>query len=431
MLGKFAIEAFLFGMVSAAALPLGALIAGIWTPRQKITAFMMAFGAGAILAVIALDLMANVLTRGDFYPLAIGCILGGLLFAAFNKFINNRGGFLRKAATTINFLKDEKVKKFEKIFKEMSRVQLFEKLPPEEIHTLLPYISHRNFQKGDILIRQGEAGDSLFIIDKGTVDIIDDRNSSKKIATLDEGDVLGEMALVTGEPRSVTAAAVSDVKVWIILKEHFDYILQNSPKLADAVKKLVNTRIDDLHQKETIVSGVAEAWAKQAVKNIDAKLAMPTEDEIKAAVESQRGKPLAIWFGSLVDGIPESLVIGSSLLDKSFSLSLVAGLFISNFPEAFSSSAEMRRQNYSFRTIFWLWGGIMILSGITAYLGNIFFINASTFLFAVVQGLAAGAMLTMVTETMLPEAYYKGGTITGLSTLMGFLATVFFKTFEY
>lgn len=431
MFGKFALEAFLFGMVSASALPIGALIASIWVPRQKVTAFMMAFGAGAILAVISLDLMANVVTRGDFYPLALGCIIGAMLFVGFNKFINNRGGFLRKAATTINFLKDEKVKRFEKIFKEMSRVQLFEKLPPEEIHALLPYISHRNIQKGDILIRQGAAGDSLFIIDEGTVDIIDDRNNSKKISTLTKGDVLGEMALVTGEPRSVTAVAVSDVKVWIILKEHFDRILQNSPKLADAVKKLVNTRIDDLHQKETIVSGVADAWARQAVKNIDTKLAMPTEDEIKAAMATKRGNPLAVWFGCLIDGIPESLVIGSSLLDKSFSLSLVAGLFISNFPEAFSSSAEMRRQNYSFRRIFWLWGGIMILSGITAFLGNIFFVNASTFLFAVVQGLAAGAMLTMVTETMLPEAYYKGGTITGISTLLGFLATVFFKTFEY
>ena len=165
MFGRFAMEAFLFGIVSAAALPLGAIIASIWRPKQKITAFMMAFGAGAILAVISLDLMANVVTRGDFYPLAIGCILGGLLFMAFNKFINNRGGFLRKAATTIDFLKDEKVKKFEKIFQKMSRVQLFEKLPPEEIQVMLPYISHRSFQKGDILIRQGAAGDSLFIID--------------------------------------------------------------------------------------------------------------------------------------------------------------------------------------------------------------------------------------------------------------------------
>ncbi|MBN1384209.1 MAG: cyclic nucleotide-binding domain-containing protein [Elusimicrobia bacterium] len=431
MLGKFAIEAFLFGMVSAAALPLGALISGIWTPKQKITAFMMAFGAGAIIAVIALDLMANVVTRGDFYPLAIGCITGGILFVCFNKFINARGGFLRKAATTINFLKDEKVKKFEKIFKEMSRVQLFGKLPPEEIQVLLPYISGKDFKKGDVLIKQGTAGDSLFIIDEGTIDIIDDKNNSKKIATLAQGDVLGEMALVTGEPRSVTAVAVSDVKTWLILKEHFDYILQNSPKLAEAVKKLVHTRIDDLHQKETIVSHEAVAWANKAVKNIDTKLAMPTEDEIKKAMEAQKGKPLSIWFGCLVDGIPESLVIGSSLLDKSFSLSLVAGLFISNFPEAFSSSAEMHRQKYSFRKVFWLWSGIMILSGVSAYLGNIFFVNVSPFMFAMIQGLAAGAMLAMVTETMLPEAYYKGGTITGISTLLGLLATVFFKTFEY
>ena len=76
-----------------------------------------------------------------------------------------------------------------------------------------------------------------------------------------------------------------------------------------------------------------------------------------------------------------------------------------------------------------MWTSIMIITGIGAFLGNIFFDGAPGFLFAIVEGVAAGAMLTMIAETMLPEAYHKGGSVTGFSTLLGFLTALLFKTF--
>lgn len=72
----------------------------------------------------------------------------------------------------------------------------------------------------------------------------------------------------------------------------------------------------------------------------------------------------------------------------------------------------------------------MILTGIGAALGNVFFTDAEPSLFALVQGIAAGAMLSMIAQTMLPEAYLKGGSIIGFSTLLGFLAAIFLKTLE-
>jgi zinc transporter ZupT len=87
-------------------------------------------------------------------------------------------------------------------------------------------------------------------------------------------------------------------------------------------------------------------------------------------------------------------------------------------------------KKYSRKKIFSMWISLMILTGIGAFLGNIFFVEAPPFIFAFANGMAAGAMLTMITETMLPEAFYKGGAITGFSTLMGFLAAIFFKTLE-
>lgn len=431
MTGNISTDAFMWGLISAATLPLGALLSFIWKPKSKIIAAMMAFGGGALLSALTIDLVAESLKKGEFFPLSIGCIAGGFLYIGLNMVVNSKGGFLRKAATSINYLKRKKIKSFERLSDKLGKVPLFNMLPPEEIQSLLPYISNRTYQKGSVLITQGEPGDSLFIIEKGNVDIIDEKNNSQKIATLKENDVVGEMALVTGEPRSATARAASDTKVWIVLKEHFDKLIQTSPVMAAEVKNIVSSRIGELKSKNAIDTKKAEEWSEKAIKNISQQVLVPTETEIKEAAAEHSGAPLAIWIGILLDGIPESLVIGTSLLNKStMSISLIAGLFLSNFPEALSSSVGMKQQNYSKTKIFWMWASLMIITGIGAYCGNAFFADAPHFLFALIEGTAAGAMLTMIAETMLPEAFHKGGSVTGLSTLFGFLAAIFFKTLE-
>jgi zinc transporter ZupT len=90
----------------------------------------------------------------------------------------------------------------------------------------------------------------------------------------------------------------------------------------------------------------------------------------------------------------------------------------------------MRQQGLSFTRVLLMWSSLMLFTGIGAALGSHFFVNASPSSFALVQGIAAGAMLTMIAETMLPEAYFKGGSVVGMSTLMGFLVAIFFKTLE-
>jgi zinc transporter ZupT len=147
-------------------------------------------------------------------------------------------------------------------------------------------------------------------------------------------------------------------------------------------------------------------------------------------LSAHRGAPLAIWLGILLDGIPESLVIGASLVQAQISYSLIGGLFLSNYPEALSSSVGMRQHGYPFRKILLMWTSLMVVTGIGAAIGNVFFTGAPPFLFALVEGIAAGAMLTMIAQTMLPEAYFKGGSIIGFSTLLGFLAAIFLKTLE-
>ena len=181
MLENMAFKAFVFGLICAASLPLGAVTALFWKPRDRIVAAMMAFGGGALLSALTIDLVGEALGRGEFYPLAFGCIIGGILFVVLNQLVNNQGGFLRKTATTINYLKREKLKEFKRVFKRMSQVPLLNQLPPEEIQALLPYISSRTYKNGSTIIRQGDPGDSFFIVEHGEVDIIDEKNASKKL----------------------------------------------------------------------------------------------------------------------------------------------------------------------------------------------------------------------------------------------------------
>jgi zinc transporter ZupT len=112
------------------------------------------------------------------------------------------------------------------------------------------------------------------------------------------------------------------------------------------------------------------------------------------------------------------------------SMSLLAGLFLSNYPEALSSSASMREQGIPFKKVLMAWTLIMVLTGIGAGLGSIVLAGETPDTFAFIGGLAAGAMLTVIAETMLPEAYVKGGSIIGFVTLLGFLTAISFKAFD-
>jgi len=426
---NLALQAFIFGLISAASLPIGSVLAMFWTPRDRVVAALMAFGGGALLAALTLDLVGEAMKKGDFYPLAAGCLAGGILFVVLNQLVNDRGGFLRKAATTISYLKRRKSQRLRRLFEQISTVPGLRSLPPRIVRELLPSIVTRVYPKGSVLIRQGDPGDSVFILEDGSVDIVDERTGGRKIATLRAGDVFGEMALLTGEARTATAIATADAQVWLIFKAEFDRLLATSPDLAADIRALATGRAAALTSRAADAEQTEE-WVNAAMAGVEAKIPPPSRAEISEAAVAHSGAPLAIWLGILLDGIPESLVIGSSLLHANISISLIAGLFLSNFPEALSSSVGMREQHYSKTRILLMWTSLMIFTGIGAYFGNIFFVEVPHTVFTIVEGLAAGAMLTMIAETMLPEAYHRGGAVTGMSTLLGFLAAIFFKTLE-
>lgn len=131
---------------------------------------------------------------------------------------------------------------------------------------------------------------------------------------------------------------------------------------------------------------------------------------------------MAIAIGALLDGIPESIVIGLSLISgKSVSLVAVFAVFISNVPEGLSSANGMKHAGRSRNYVFGLWSGIAFISGIASYLGYAVFGNMPSTVIASMTGTAAGAILAMIVDTMIPEAFEQEREWTGIITVLGFL----------
>ncbi len=134
------------------------------------------------------------------------------------------------------------------------------------------------------------------------------------------------------------------------------------------------------------------------------------------------GSGNAIAIGALLDGIPESIVIGVSMLEGgAVSMVAVIAIFLSNIPEGLSSAAGMKKAGRSAKYVFLLWSSIALTSGIAAWSGYVLFSGFSPEIIAATTAVAAGAILAMLADTMIPEAFEVAHNYAGLITVLGFL----------
>ena len=421
------ILAALIGFISAVSLPAGAVLGFFMKPGKKTVSALMAFGGGALLFALTIEIVAHAFHIAGFYPLAAGCVIGGLLYEALNQILNSRGAFGRKASTFIKQFTQIKRKNSEKALSLLAGVSIFKSLPPEQIARLIPHITAESLKEGATVFEEGAAGDSLYIIDEGSVEIA---RSGEIIKVLKEGEVFGEMALLTDRPRVAKARTLEDTKLLRMSKKDFMDLLALSPEVRNAVERLKSLREEELseilskHDEEAALE-----WKNKALRHLHKQGFAPSGMEIDRAIGEHGGSALGIWLGIFLDGIPESITLGLSVVAGApMPYALVAGVFLANLPEAMSSSIIMEKQKYTKIKILLMWGSITFITAAGALLGNAFFRHFHHSFLAGIEGAAAGAMLTMIAETMLPEAYEQGGTIVGLATLAGFLAALFVKS---
>jgi len=130
---------------------------------------------------------------------------------------------------------------------------------------------------------------------------------------------------------------------------------------------------------------------------------------------------LAIVLGTVLDGIPESIVIGLTLYEGgAVGAAYLTAVFISNVPEAVSSTSGLVASGFRRSRILLMWTAIALVSALASLFGYVAFRHASPDVVAFVLAFAGGAILTMLADTMMPEAYEHGGKLVGVVTTLGF-----------
>jgi ZIP family zinc transporter len=147
--------------------------------------------------------------------------------------------------------------------------------------------------------------------------------------------------------------------------------------------------------------------------------------------DQQSGSALAIVLGTVLDGIPESMVIGLTIFSGGeVGAAYLAAVFISNLPEAISSTTGLVSGGWKKSRILWMWIGIAVVSGLASLAGYSLFQNSSPDTVAFVLAFAAGAILTMLADTMMPEAFEHGGKLVGVVTTLGFAVAYAIHTLD-
>lgn len=225
------ITAFVLGLISACSLPLGTITSAFWRPGDRVIAFLMSFGGGALLAALMIDLAGPALTKGHFYELAAGCILGGILFVTLDQLVNQKGGFLRKMSTTVFYLRRKEAKRFKTLLTRLKRLSVFTGLPRDVISQLGAAIVSHPIKKGETLFRENDPGGCSFIIEYGSVDLLDSRNGMKRLARLKKGDSFGHNAFLTNSRHAAVAKVQHDGRVFILPRTAFEQLVTESEEL--------------------------------------------------------------------------------------------------------------------------------------------------------------------------------------------------------
>jgi len=144
-------------------------------------------------------------------------------------------------------------------------------------------------------------------------------------------------------------------------------------------------------------------------------------DRKEIAGDQTGGSGAAMFVGTLLDNVPESIILGMSVaLGGAINVAFLAAVFVSNLPEGVAGTVNLAAAGHSRRNIFWMWTTLVLISAASAALGYALAQWLPGVQGVYAQAFAAGAMLTMLADAMMPEAFEHGGKTVGLFTVLGF-----------
>ena len=154
----------------------------------------------------------------------------------------------------------------------------------------------------------------------------------------------------------------------------------------------------------------------------DALLDRMGGDGRKSSAGNQAGgSALAIVLGIILDGVPESAVLGLTVLQEgTVSIAFLVAVFLSNLPEAIAATSGLAKSGWRASRILGLWVLVAVVCGFASLAGFALLDSAAPTTIAFVLAFAGGAILTMLADTMMPEAFENGGKMVGLFTTLGF-----------
>jgi len=195
---------------------------------------------------------------------------------------------------------------FNQIIKQIKRVPIFQKLPPEEVNEIAPLFFRKQHLKGYTFFNQDEQAGRLYIIDHGEVEMIDRESKTRMFTTLTDHDAFGAMSFLTGAQHTMTAVAGKDTTVWILQKQDFERLLETCSQFTRTVEEYIKR--DEvsgyLTMKQHFDTNQAAQWTHKAIKNMESGKHIPSAREMVQSVREHTGAPIAIWLGIFLDGIP-------------------------------------------------------------------------------------------------------------------------------
>jgi CRP-like cAMP-binding protein len=431
--------ASVLGLGTTSSSLLGAAI-GLYVPFSKRPlACLLAFAAGSLISALAIELAyegAQALhhqgfnTRAAWAFVSAGFAAGAIIYYSASLFLEKKGAAVRYVTQFREYALARKQSAASERIKLLAASDLMRHLPAEEIEEILPCIREQELKAGEILFRVGDAGDALYIVAHGKVEVLTNGRpcadaSGSAIAVLGEGHAFGEMSLLSGGPRTATIRAVEDTGLLKIGKDDFDRLVASDRQLAVAVKRISHQRAIS-----NLSAGGADAalWAKVASGSLDH---LNRQETGKMLTEAANGAGMAIVLGNILDTIPGCLVIGAKFTAfGNLSLTLMLGMFLGGIPEAAASASMLTKAGYRPAAIFGLWSTVLLAGVIAAAAGKAFIGSSDALVAIFAQALAGGAVLAAVAHAMIPVALEEGGSLVVLPTVAGFLFALYLALAE-